>query len=58
MMNVEQAIHPFNAFDFVPKSLKYHSETGEFMDNINSGCLNRFKSFPLIVFSCENKDLG
>jgi hypothetical protein len=26
------------------------------MDNVNSGYLNRFKSFPLMAFSCETKD--
>jgi hypothetical protein len=28
------------------------------MDNVNSGYLNRFKSFPLTAFSCETKDLA
>lgn len=26
------------------------------MDNVNSGYLNRLKSFPLMAFSCETKD--
>jgi hypothetical protein len=45
MMNVEQAFHPFNEFEIRPRSLKHHSETGEFMDNVKSGYLNRFKKF-------------
>jgi hypothetical protein len=55
-MNVEQAFHPFNEVEFRPRSLKYHNEIRGILDNVNSGYLDRFKSFPLMAFYYETKD--